>query len=100
MSAAYSRTSPYYSTPKWGEFLDIWSSKSIPADITDAVYQIDSLYSLRPDLLAYDLYKDPGLWWVFAVRNPDVLIDPLLSFRTDTIIYIPTEKVVLQAIGF
>jgi hypothetical protein len=95
----YSKSSPYYGTPKWGQFLDIWSGKTIPADVTDAHYQIDSAYNLRPDMLAYDLYQDSNLWWVFAVRNPDVLIDPLLNFKTGTIIYVPSKSTLKTALG-
>jgi hypothetical protein len=100
MSATYAITSPYYGTPLWGQFLDLWVSKTIPAATTDAVYQIDPAYNLRPDLLAHDMYADSNLWWVFAVRNPDVLIDPLLNFSTGTIIYVPTKATLQSALGF
>lgn len=99
MSANYSRTSPYYGTPNWGKFLDTWAEKTISADASDAIYQIDHIYNLRPDLLANDLYQDSSLWWVFAVRNPDVLKDPLLSFLTGTIIYVPTKTTIQQNLG-
>ena len=92
MATTYSKSSPYYGTQTWGKFLDVWSSKTLSADTTDALYQIDNIYNLRPDLLAYDLYQDSGLWWVFAVRNPDVLTDPLLSFVSGKVIYIPTKS--------
>lgn len=98
-SATYSPTSPYYNTPLWGQFLDVWSGKTILPALTDALYQIDAAYNLRPDLLAYDMYQDTSLWWVFAVRNPDVLRDPLLNFRTDVIIYVPTIATVKSSIG-
>ena len=94
--ATYSRTSPYAGTQTWGKFLDVWPGKTISADVTDAVYQIDQIYNLRPDLLANDMYQDSTLWWVFAVRNPDVLKDPLLSFTTGVIIYVPTKTVIQQ----
>jgi len=99
MSATYSKTSPYIGTPLWGDFLDVWTGKSIMTDVTDAVYQIDSAYNLRPDLLAHDLYQDSGLWWVFIVRNPDILKDPLLSFRTGVTIYVPTKNTINRSIG-
>jgi hypothetical protein len=99
MSATYATTSPYYNTPLWGQFLDLWAGKTIPADVTDARYQIDPPYNLRPDLLAYDMYKDSNLWWVFAVRNPDVLQDPIYNFVAPTIIYVPTMTVVSKALG-
>lgn len=99
MATTYSPTSPYYGTQLWGQFLDVWSGKTIPAAVTDAVYQIDSAYNLRPDLLAYDIYQDTSLWWVFSVRNPDILIDPLLNFRTGVIIYVPAVNTVRTALG-
>lgn len=99
MSAEYSKTSAYYGTPTWGKFLDTWTGRTIEPAVTDALYQIDHIYNLRPDLLAYDLYQDTNLWWVFAVRNPDVLTDPLLSFTTGKIIYVPTRETVRSAIG-
>jgi len=100
MATTYSKASPYYGTGTWGPFLDVWAGKTIPADVTDALYQIDAAYNLRPDLLAYDMYKNSDLWWVFAVRNTDILIDPLLSFTTGTIIYVPSIAIVNQAIGY
>ena len=99
MSLNYSKTSPYYGTSQWGQFLDVWNGKTIPAAADDAVYQIDAAYNLRPDLLANDLYKDSKLWWVFAVRNPDILKDPLINFKTGVIITIPTLATIKTAIG-
>jgi len=99
MAATYSKSSPYYNTPTWGIFLDTWEGKTISPDVTDARYQIDSVYNCRPDLLAYDLYKDTNLWWVFAVRNPNVLKDPLMDFVTGTVIYVPTPTVVKNSLG-
>lgn len=96
MSSTYSRSSPYFGTRTWGKFLDVWPGKYIEPNSSDAVYQIDNIYNLRPDLLAHDLYQDSSLWWVFAIRNPDVLSNPLFGFTTGKIIYIPT-KATLQA---
>ena len=97
--ATYSKTSPYHGTSTFGAFLDVWAGKTIRPAATDAIYQIDSAYNLRPDLLANDLYQDSRLWWVFAVRNPNVLLDPLVNFATGTVIYVPTKATVTTAIG-
>lgn len=97
---AYSSTSPYNGTGTWGKFLDVWAGKTIPPAVTDARYEIDPPYNQRPDLLAYELYGDSNLWWVFAVRNPDVLKDPVFDFRAPTIIYVPTATTVKTALGF
>jgi hypothetical protein len=53
----------------------------------------------RPDLLAYDLYGDAGLWWVFIQRNLDVLQDPILDFVPGTQIYICKLSELTQALG-
>ena len=99
MASNYKHASPYYNTPTWGQFLDVWKGITIPTDVSDARYQIDPPYNLRPDLLAHDMYQDSNLWWVFAVRNPDVLLDPVFSFVAPTIIYVPTLNVVKTALG-
>ena len=99
MASTYHKASPYYGTPTWGPFLDVWQGKTISIDVNDALYQIDVLYNLRPDLLAHDLYGDSNLWWVFAVRNPDVLKDPVFNFVAPNVIYVPTKSVVFNAIG-
>jgi hypothetical protein len=88
-TSKYSKNSPYSKTPMWGNFLDVWVPKTFTFSKSDVVYQIDNFYNLRPDLLAYDLYKDAGLWWVFAVRNPNTIRDPIFDFKTGTTIYIP-----------
>jgi hypothetical protein len=99
MSAIYSTTSPYFGTSNWGPFLDVWAGKTIPADVTDVVYQIDPPYNNRPDLLAQDIYQDVNLWWVFAIRNPDIIKDPIFDFVAPTIIYVPSRSVVIKALG-
>lgn len=99
MTTSYTKTSPYYGTPIWGTFLDTWVGRTIPVDVTDALYQIDTAYRYRPDLLAYDMYKDSNLWWVFSVRNPDILKDPIFDFIPQNVIYVPTLAVVKKALG-
>jgi hypothetical protein len=46
-------------------------------------------YTHRPDLLAYDLYGDHKLWWVFAQRNINELKDPVFDFEAGVEIYLP-----------
>ena len=65
----------------------------------DVLYEIDSVYEYRPDLLAYDLYGDSALWWVFAQRNPNVIKDPLFDFRAGYRIYIPQKTTLQQDLG-
>ena len=60
--------------------------------VTDFLYAIESQYTYRPDLLAYDLYGTPQLWWVFVQRNLDVLQDPIFDFVPGKQIYIPKNS--------
>jgi len=50
-------------------------------------------------MLAFDLYGDSGLWWVFAARNPNTIEDPLLDFRAGTTIYIPNKATLTSDLG-
>jgi alpha-L-fucosidase len=87
--ATYSNTSPYFNTPQNKMSLDIFVPRSITVEQDDVSYTIDKIYAYRPDLLAYDLYGTPRLWWVFAQRNPDVIEDPIYDFAPNTTIRIP-----------
>lgn len=95
----YSKTSPYFSTTMFGNFLDVAADRQIPKYPGDVLYSIDAVYSNRPDLLANDLYSDSSLWWVFAVRNPNVIQDPIFDFTTGTVIYIPKKTTIINALG-
>lgn len=97
---SYPATSPYYYTDIVNEqYLDFMVNRSIITDSTDALWTITATYDLRPDLLAYDLYEDSRLWWVFAQRNPNILVDPLFDFREGVNIYIPPANLLRQSLG-
>lgn len=97
---SYSQSSPYFSTSIYnGDFLDVMVNRPIPSNPTDSYWEISETYNMRPDLLAYDLYNDSKLWWVFAQRNPNRLKDPLFDFVTGTGIYIPQLPVLQQVLG-
>jgi hypothetical protein len=99
MATTYAKASPYHGTAMWGQYLDVWSARSIPPAVTDALYQIDPVYKFRPDLLAYDTYQNSDLWWTFAVRNPDVIRDPVFDFQPGKIIYVPTLATLKTSLG-
>jgi len=97
----YSSTSPYYLTGVVNrQYLDVMVNRPIPSDPTDVYWEITPTYNLRPDLLAYDLYKDPKLWWVFAQRNPNRIKDPLFDFVSGIKIYIPKLSVLQNSLKF
>lgn len=96
----YSATSPYYFTDVVNNnFLDIMSNRPIPMQPSDIYWEITQVYQYRPDLLAYDLYSDSRLWWVFASRNPNRLKDPYFDFTAGTGIYLPKMDMLKQVLG-
>ena len=97
--AVYSKTSPYYTTLEVGQYLDILNHRSIPLEVDDVPWEITAQYENRPDLLAYDLYGDVNLWWVFAVRNKDIIKDPIYDMRAGQIIYLPKQATITRALG-
>ena len=99
MAITYNRTSPYANTDTYGFFLDVANIPQIPLDPRDGQYQIDAIYKGRPDLLAFDLYGDSTLWWVFSIRNPNVLQDPIYDFQPGVIIYVPKKQNLTTALG-
>lgn len=99
MSATYSKSSAYFNTGQFGTFLDVLQYRPIPKKSTDVEYNVDIVYKHRPDMLAYDLYNDSRLWWVFAVRNPNVLKDPVFDFIPGAKIFIPTKETLINTLG-
>ena len=96
----YPRTSPYYNTPVINnKFLDVLTYRPIPANPIDVLMTITPVYEYRPDLLAYDLYGDPSLWWVFAMRNPNALQDPIFSMRIGVQIFLPKKETLQGVLG-
>ena len=97
--AKYSATSPYFTTSEFPEYLDILSPRAITAELDDQSYTIERTYAYRPDLLAYDLYGSPRLWWVFAQRNPNELEDPIYDFRPGVTIQLPKSANISKDLG-
>ena len=94
----YMPDSPYYLTSTVNNKLSVMRKRSFPFEDDDLEYTIESIYNNRPDVLAYDLYKNANLWWVFAVRNPDTLIDPVFGFITGITIIVPKITTLEQAL--
>lgn len=98
---SYPSSSPYFNTGIVNkQYLDVMINRPIPSDPTDVQWNITTTYNLRPDLLAYDLYNDGNLWWVFAQRNPNRLKDPLFDFVTGVTIYLPKMDTIKNALRF
>jgi len=97
--AVYRQSSAYRLTGVNRNALDILVYRNITKQPDDIAFTINSIYALRPDKLAYDLYNDSNLWWVFAVRNPAVIEDPIFDFQAGRTIYIPKLATLQQDLG-
>jgi hypothetical protein len=96
----YSTTSAYSDTNTNENYLDLMVNRSIPKKSDDKLFTINQIYNLRPDLLAYDLYGHADLWWVFAMRNPNTLVNPLGDFVVGKKIYLPKLETLRETLGF
>lgn len=95
----YDKNSPYFQTNQvtnYVQYLSFWNGQYIPPLSTDTLYQIGNAYKYRPDLLSYELYQTSQLWWVFALRNPDILIDPVWDFIPGYTIYVPSKESLIR----
>jgi hypothetical protein len=98
--ASYDAMSPYYTTPYSGFFLDIMNNRALPKQGDDTIFIINQTYQYRPDLLAFDLYDESKLWWVFYQRNPNTLTEPPFDFVIGKQIYIPKLSTLKSVLGF
>lgn len=97
--ANYSKSSPYSNTRQNNLYLELLDIRPVPAEDDDYRYVIENQYRHRPDLLAYDLYGDAKLWWVFVQRNMSVIKDPIYDFEPGTVIYLPKKSNLEKFLG-
>jgi hypothetical protein len=97
--ATYTKSSPWTSTQQTNLYLELLEIRPVPAESDDFRYVIENQYKHRPDLLAYDLYGNPKLWWVFVQRNMSVLKDPIYDFEPGTVIYLPKRSNLEKFLG-
>lgn len=99
MTIQYDSTSPYFETGYSQFFLDSMVNRPIPKQDDDLTFTINTTYQYRPDMLAYDLYQNAALWWVFYQRNPNTLTAPPLDFAVGVQIYLPKMPTLKSALG-
>lgn len=102
MPVTYKKNSPYFTTPQRNflvDFLDVLNFRPIPEDDTDELIALSPRFNERPDLLSNELYGTPDLWWIFTVRNPDTIIDPIYDFVAEIEIFVPTRQRIFSLLG-
>lgn len=95
----YSPTSPWYHTSITNNYLDLLNIRSVSKQSDDPLFELPTVYTYRPDLLSYDLYGTPKLWWVFMQRNMDVIRDPIYDFVPGIKIYLPQKEGLFKVLG-
>lgn len=98
--AVYSSTSPYFDTNYTQFYLDNMVNRPVSRELDDYLFVINQTYQFRPDLLAFDLYNDAQLWWVFYQRNPNTLTAPPWDFAVGVEIYVPKITTLRNVLGF
>lgn len=84
-------TSQYLATPIKDWYLDLWVPRQVPKSDFDRLLIIPPEFDQRPDLLSQQEYGTPRLWWVFCLRNPDLMADPINDFVSGLEIFIPAN---------
>ena len=97
--AKYAKTSPWSDTRQNNFYLDLLEIRPVPAETDDFRYVIENQYRHRPDLLAYDIYGNAKLWWVFVQRNMSVIKDPIYDFEPGVVIYLPKKTNLSKFLG-
>lgn len=96
---SYNKVSPYRNTKENKLYLELLTIRPVPAEKDDLLYTIETQYRHRPDLLAFDLYGNARLWWIFVQRNMSVIKDPIYDFEPGVKIFCPKKSNVEKYIG-
>ena len=102
MPLTYIKESPYFNTIQKNDliqYLDFLQFRDIPADDTDIAMTVSTKFHQRPDLLSNELYGTTDLWWIFIVRNPDQMVDPIYDLVTGLDLLVPTKQRALNLVG-
>ena len=93
MKSKYRTDSVYRKTPVVNnKYLGIWNPGNLDVNNTlTTTVTLAPKHEYRPDVLAYELYGNAKLWWIFAQFNPDELVDPIMDFTAGKTLTVPTR---------
>lgn len=89
----------YSNTPVRDFYLDLWEDPGFAFSLSDEKMEIPTAFHKRPDLMANKMYGSSKFWWIFALRNKDVLIDPYEDFTAGTEIFVPSKNAIANIGG-
>ena len=99
MTVKYDNDSPYGITGAYSFYLDVLEPRLIQPELNDVLHTLTAVHEFRPDLLAFDLYQNSKLWWVFQSRNPNAIEDPIFDFKTGLKFYLPSKQAIDNTLG-
>lgn len=99
MAVEYKSDSVYADTSLYSYYLDVLTPRIILPYKDDVLHTLTQVHQYRPDLLAYDLYQNDKLWWVFQARNPNAFEDPVWDFRLGAKFFLPKKETIDTALG-
>lgn len=89
----YSQKDIYYDTPiSDNRFLDFYVPRQVPPADDDDFIILEKRHEFKPNVLAYDLYADDRLWWIFVRLNMDTIQDPIRDMREGVILRVPKPE--------
>lgn len=91
----YDKKSPYTATAqveRYVRYLDTWTPPALTVGTDDQTIVVAGKYQNRPDLLSYDYYGTPKLWWIFAVYNSSAIKDPIYDLVAGMYLYVPARS--------
>lgn len=91
-----SNDSLYAGTQVYNGFLTYYNPIEIPFDDTDYLITLTPEYNNKPGKLAYDLYGDEKLLWVFRYFNNDRIEDMIFDLKEGMTILVPTKERLLS----
>jgi len=98
----YKNSSPYFKTPQANDlvqYMRYMEFRDVTADDGDEGIEVSTKFHERPDLLSNNLYGTPDLWWIFIIRNPDQLIDPIYGLVAGLNLYVPSKQRIFSLLG-
>jgi len=99
MKISYPASSPYGSTPQTSWYIGNYVHRKIKPASDDKPFTITKKYQYRPDTLSNDRYGTPAFWWVFSVRNRNIITDPIWDMEVGRTIIIPSLITIRKAFG-
>jgi len=99
MAVGLRKSSPYFDTPINLFYRDFLSFREITHSDDDDLIVIEDKYVERPDVLSFDLYGTTRYWWVFMIRNMDIIKDPIFDMQAGTEIFVPKKDTLEREVG-